>query len=186
MPGCALASLARLSGGGKILVSCNRADSPCSWLSLMWSPRARPARPPCLAEGRATGGGSPRPSKLETLERERGGDGRPDERVTAQRAGRLPHARLHHRLRCLSGRDIGTDDPRRAPAVRPLEGELERVARVEVPQLGGVDAMRCRDLAVEQEVVDRAAAGPLAPSRVGHPGPAIPTTFGMGGQVEGS
>ena len=113
---------------GRSVVSCNRADSPCSWLSLMWSPRARPARPPCLAEGRATGRGSPRPSELEPLERERGGHGRPDERVTAQRAGRLPHARLHHRLRCLSGRHIGPDDVRRAPPVRPLESELERVA----------------------------------------------------------
>src|SRR5580704_16590324 len=149
MPGCALASLARLSGGGKILVSCNRADSPCSWLSLMWSPRARPARPPCLAEGRATGRGSRRPSELEPLERERGCHGRPDERVTAQRAGRLPHARLHHRLRCLAGRHIWPDDLCGAAAVRRLEGELERVARVEVPQLGGGEAVRCRDLVVQ-------------------------------------
>ncbi len=85
----------------------------------------------------------------------------------------------------MAGRHIGPDDVDGAPTVRPLETELERVAAVEVPQLRGVEAVRSGDLAVQQEVVDGAAAWPLARLRRRRPGPAVPPSLGMRREAEG-
>src|SRR6516164_8842515 len=93
MPGWALAFLARSSGGGKTRVSCNRADSPCSLVWLMWPPRARPASASCLSEAGRTGRRSLRnASQLEPIEMKRRNHGPTGEGETPERPAQLPHA----------------------------------------------------------------------------------------------
>src|SRR6516162_3473755 len=158
MPGWALAFLARYSGGGKTRVSCNRADSPCSLVWLMWPPRARPASASCLSEAGRAGRRSLRnASQLEPIEMERRNHGATEEGVTTERPGRLPHVRFDDDLRDVARGNVGSDDVHDSSPVRPLAGQLDRITGIEVPHLGGVDAVRGRLLALEEQVVDRAA-----------------------------
>src|SRR5271156_992213 len=142
MPGCALASLASCSGGGNVLVSWSRADSPSSRISLTAaSIRACPAPTPSLPTPLDSGARSRRcrgPStgvltELEALEDEGRRHRRPDQRVAAERARRLPDTGVHHELGRLAGGDVGTQDLHVVAAVGPFAPQLQRIAVVEVP-----------------------------------------------------
>ena len=78
----------------------------------------------------------------------------------------MPDAGVDDNLGRVTGGHVGPDHLHVAPPVGPLAAELERVTGVEVPQLGGVDAVGRGDFALQQEVVDgaprRAVSRPAA------------------------
>ena len=121
-------------------------------------------------------------TELEALEDEGRRHGRTDQGVAPERARRLPDAGVDDELGRLTGRHVGPEDLHVAAPVGPLAPQLERIAVVEVPQLGGVHPVRRGDLALQEEVVDGAAGGPCRrprrrPPRCGdtsHPRDAAP------------
>src|SRR3974390_3481399 len=139
MPGCALADLARSSGGANVLVSCRRAESLSSARSLIDVGLLFVGRASILpdeAADRSAGAGAV--PEFETLERERRYHRRPEERVATQRAGRLPDAGLDDGLGSLPRRDVPPEDGDVRFGAGRLANELERVPVVKVPQLVGV------------------------------------------------
>ena len=134
-----------------------------------------------VAQPRSAGPGrSSKPSKVKA-----GVTVAPTEREAPEGTRRLPDAGLHDELRHLTRRHIGPEHAHVATPVRPFTAELEGIAGVEVPQLGGVDAVRGRDLSCEQQVVDGAAGGPLPGGGRRLPGAAVPAALGMGSEIEG-
>ena len=133
----------------------------------------------------APGDGSRCPTKFETLEREGRNDRGTNECISAKGAGRLPHTRFHHELGHVTRRHVVTDHVDGASAARPFACQLERVAGVEVPELGGIDPVRSRLFALEEEVIDGTGRGTFAAFGVGFPGSSVPAAFGVGGQIQG-
>src|SRR5580704_3129845 len=186
MPGCALADLARSSGGAKVRVSCRRADSPSSGLSVMSVGLLFLGRASILPDEAAARSARAGPvPQLEAFERERRRHGRPDEGIAPKRTGPLPDAGLDDGLRSLPGGDVAAEDDHFRWATGRLADKLERIAVIEVPQLGGVDPMRRGDFSLEQEVVDGAGRGSLAFVGRRLPGAAVPPSLGMRRKAEG-
>ena len=76
----------------------------------------------------------------------------PDQGVARRAGGPTARRRRHHDLGRLAGVDVGAHDLHVAPTVGPFTAELEGVTGIEVPELGGVDAMGGRVLTVQEEV----------------------------------
>src|ERR1700758_5565832 len=96
--------------------------------------------------------------QLEAREIESRRDGAADQRPRAEAFGGLPGAGRRDCLRALASRKIGSErNALRRSAGLFARGDLEhqRRARVEVPQLGGIDAMPTRTLAAFQQKIDR-------------------------------
>src|ERR1700722_1459262 len=77
-----------------------------------------------------------------------------DQRPVAARDRRLPGVRRNDALRALAGREIAAEHDALA-AARRRNFELERRARVPMPDLDRVDAMPVRTLAARQQKIDR-------------------------------
>ncbi len=86
--------------------------------------------------------GSARRPELEAVKRERGVTVAPTRAKRPHGRGRLPDARFDDDLGRLAGGDVRPERRHVTASVRPLASQLERVARIEVPQLVGIDPMR--------------------------------------------
>lgn len=132
---------------------------------------ARPSRMPPLRR------------KLEAIEFERRRDRAADEGPGTKRTRGLPLEWLDDELRTLTGAQVGPQDPPPSRLSFDAGLELERCAGVEVPDLGGVDAMPMRTLAsLEQEVNRRSGATRIA--SIVPPSFDVVATFGMRAKPE--
>ena len=116
--------------------------------------------------------------ELEAVEFERWRDRAADEGPIAERTRGLPLVWLDDDLRTLARIEVG---PEGAPPCRfsfDAGLELERCARIEVPNLGSVDAMPVRTFAGLEQEVDR-RPGSTRMASIVSPGFDVVSTFGM-------
>ena len=105
--------------------------------------------------------------QLKSGERKSRRDRAAEQRPVAEALRRLPGARRHDGLRLLAGGEVAAE-PDSLDRRRDLAAisSSERRAGVEVPDLGGIDAVPMRALAARQQEIDRGRGGAAArPSR---------------------
>ena len=184
------------SGGGTVVATGTPeevAAEAASWTGQFLAPllgdgarvAGRARREPRGRRSASARGGPARGRELEALEPEPGRHRAPHEGPGPGRLGRLPGTVGDDALgpwpAARSGPSI---DLASAAAVAVLHRQPQRVAGVEVPDLGGVHAVPVRALAGGEQVVDGGAAGPAAVARIVAPGLGVPPALGMGLQPE--
>ena len=122
--------------------------------------------------------------ELEMLELKRRGHGAADQGPFAQRARRLPFVRRNDDLRALAGRQIRAEYTTTRVLSFDAGRKLERRARIEVPDLGCIDAVPVGALVGLEQIVDRGAS-PARVAAVMPPCFGVVAAFGMRGEAEG-
>ena len=147
----------------------------------VWCRCARRAIVPAVLSGSTGWNDKSWCGKFEAFEPEARRDSAPNQRPVSKRARRLPVICRNNCLRNVRLQKRGSQNMRLVRTLRVWrDTQLQWLACVEVPYLGGVDPMPVAALSRFQQEKDRGPAWASIFSCIGDPCLAIPATFRMG------